>query len=326
MKMTRIVNIACILFLALWFSRSFLLSKIEPWEIGVRQSVVGGIDEEDFGLGYHVAVPLVHSFHRLPATLQFLDYNNEPGADAPRLEVRTKENNIIFVDVSIPWRIKRGTAWQIIKRGENLDYRNKVRSTATGVLREGLAVMSSSDVQDSAKRVETAQSILPKLNQALLRYNVEAVSVLIRAIQFRPEYEQKLQNKQYFVVQGRLDEAKRQQSVAIQETDTIEKTIQQDINLKREEWNAKIEALKTEYEIEVAKLEAAAVKYDRQRRASADALFARAKAEGDLAEAKAEALAEAQAKRKTLAEDQELWPRSRQVVEGLEAARDCETK
>jgi regulator of protease activity HflC (stomatin/prohibitin superfamily) len=152
--------------------------------------------------------------------------------------------------------------------------------------------MSNSDVQIADERQRAADEILPKLNEALARYHVEATGVLIRAIQFRPEYESKLQNKQYFVVQGRLDEAKRQESVAITETDTLEQTIQKDINLKREEWNAKIEALKTEYEVQIAKVEAEAIGYDRKRRSEADALYATAKAEGDLAEAKAEALGE----------------------------------
>jgi regulator of protease activity HflC (stomatin/prohibitin superfamily) len=287
----RIVNIVCAAFLLLWFAPKFVLTKVDPWEIGVRQSVFGGVAEEDFGLGYHFAVTGVHRFHRLPATVRFLDFNNEGDAEASSLEVRTKENNIIFVDVTVPWRIKRGEAWRIVREGL-VDYEAKVVSTATGMLREGLAVMSNSDVQIADERQRAADEILPKLNEALARYHVEATGVLIRAIQFRPEYESKLQNKQYFVVQGRLDEAKRQESVAITETDTLEQTIQKDINLKREEWNAKIEALKTEYEVQIAKVEAEAIGYDRKRRSEADALYATAKAKGDLAEAKAEALGE----------------------------------
>ena len=204
--------------------------------------------------------------------------------------MRTKENNQIFVDVSIPWRIRDGQAWRIVREG--LDYESKVLSTATGVLREGLAAMDSSDVQDPIKREKTAKDILPALNEALARYHITAEAVLIRAIEFRQEYEDKLQNKQLFAVQGRLDEARRLESVAVQGTDTLEKTIQKDINLKREEWNAKIEQLKTKWELEIATLEAEAVEYDRRRRSEADAFYAESKASGDLAEAKAEALGE----------------------------------
>ncbi len=288
--MSRIVNLACAVFIVLWMLPGLFLTKIDPWELGVRQSVFGGVYEADYGLGYHFAITGIHRFHRLPATTRFLNYNDDPGAEASALEVRTKENNIIFVDISVPWHIKDGEAWQIVREGIDVDA--KIVSTTTGVLREGLAALSSADVQVAEQRIATEEAILPLLNEQLARYHVEAEAVMVRAIRFRREYEAKLQNKQYYVVQGRLDEAKRLESVAVQETDTIEKTIQKDINLKREEWNAKIESLKTEYEVQIATLQAEAVKYDRQRRAEADAIYSEATSEGDLAEAKAEALGE----------------------------------
>lgn len=288
--MWRIINLIAAAFLAMWLAPKFFITHIEPWEIGVRQSVIGGVVEEDFQLGYHLSIVGLHRFHRLPRTIQFLDFSSEPGAEHGSLEVRTKENNIIFVDVSIPWRIKEGEAWRIVREG--LDYEGKAISTAVGILREELAGLSNADVQITEKRLESAKNALPRLNEQLARYHVEGLDVLIRQITFRDQYEEKLQNKQYFVVQGRLDEAKRQESVAVQETDTLEKGIQKDINLKREEWNAKIEELKTKYELEIAALEAEAVLYERKRRSEADATYATMTAEGDLAEAKAEALGE----------------------------------
>lgn len=286
----RVIRIASIAYLAIWLLPKLILTRVEPWEIGVRQSLLGGISEQDFGLGYHFSLVGLHKFHHLPRTLRYLDYNDGPGAEAPALEVRTKENNVLFVDVTVPWKIKDGAAWRIIREGFVDSYADKVRSTATGVLLEGIAAMSNTDVQQADQRQKTAAAILPKLNAALEQYHVVAEHVVIRSIRFRDEYEQKLQNKQYFVVQGKLDEANRQESVAVQETDTFEQGIQKQINLKREEWNAKIEGVKTQYEVQIAEIQAQAVTYDRKRRSEADALFATAKAEGDLAEAKAEAL------------------------------------
>ncbi len=286
----RVARIVAIAYLAVWLLPKVLLTRVEPWELGVRQSLLGGISEEDFGLGYHLSIVGLHKFHHLPRTLRYLDYNDGPGAEAPALEVRTKENNVLFVDVTVPWKIKDGSAWRIIREGFADSYADKVRSTATGVLLEGIAAMSNTDVQQADQRQKTAATILPKLNAALEQYHVVAEHVVIRSIRFRDEYEQKLQNKQYFVVQGRLDEAKRQESVAVQETDTFEQGIQKQINLKREEWNAKIEGVKTQYEVQIAEIQAKAVTYDRKRRSEADAFYSTAEAEGDLAEAKAEAL------------------------------------
>jgi len=58
---------------------------------------------------------------------------------------------------------------------------------------------------------------------------------IIRSIRFRPEYEQKLQNKQFYIVNGKLDGAMEKVSVARQKTDTLEKTIEKDVALKTEE-------------------------------------------------------------------------------------------
>lgn len=290
--MRRLINILCVLFLLAWLIPKFFLIRIEPWEIGVRRSLTGGIAERDFGVGYQFRIPFFHSFYRLPRTLQYLDYSSEGGADAEALEIRTSGNNVIFVDVSIPWHIKEGGAWMIIREGFGDSYPEKVRSSATGILRETLADLTNLDIQDTDKRQATAASILPKLNEELSIYHIEADHVVIRAIRFRQEYEQKLQDKQFFSVQGRLDEAKRKQSVAVQETDTLEKGIDKEIALKREEWNRRIEELRTKFELEIAEFQAQAVQYERKRTSEADAIFAELKAEGDLAEAKAEALGE----------------------------------
>ncbi len=289
--MRKFINIICITFLVIWLLPKFFMVSIPAWEIGVRRSLISGIHEEDLGLGYHLRVPFFHSYYNLPKTLQFLDYSNEdPDAEAGSLEIRTSGNNIIYVDVTIPWRIKEGEAWQIIREGFVDSYADKVASTCTGILRETLAAMSTTDIYQTDKRVTNSQAILPKLNQALAQYHVVADNVIIRNIAFRPEYEQKLQDKQFFVVQGRLDEAKKRESEAIQETDTFEKSIQKDINVKREEWNGRIEDLKTKYELEIAAINAEALQYNAEKRSAADAAYAEAKAVGDLAEAQAEAL------------------------------------
>ena len=288
----RIIELLCVLFLITWLVPKFFFIQVQPWEIGVRRSLTGGIGERDYGLGYQFRIPFFHSFYRLPRTLQYLDYSNIGDAEAGALEIRTSGNNVIFVDVSIPWRIIEGEAWQIIREGFGDSYPEKVRSTSTGILRETLAELTNLDIQETDKRQATASDILPKLNQQLARYHIKADHVVIRAIRFREEYERKLQDKQYYSVQGRLDEAKRQQSVAVQETDTLEKTIDKEIALKREEWNRQIEEAKTKYELQIAAFEAQAVQYDRKRRSEGDAIYSELKAEGDLAEAKAEALGE----------------------------------
>ncbi len=112
--MKLLIKTVCVSFLVLWLLPKFAVVHIEPWEIGVRRSLTGGIDEEDFGLGYHLSIPLQHSYYRLPKTVQYLDYTAD-SAGRGALELRTKENNVIFVDVTLPWRIIDGEGLRIVR-------------------------------------------------------------------------------------------------------------------------------------------------------------------------------------------------------------------
>ena len=285
--MKRILNIVSLIILALFLMPSMCMERIEPGQIGVRRSLEGGVAEQDFGPGYHLSLPLWHGWYQLDGTMHYLEYSSNANT---ALDVRTKENNIIFIDVTIPYRIIEGSAWRIVREGYVDSYDDKVKSMATGLLRETLADMSSLDVQQPEKRRAAVAKALPALNKSLSQYHIEATHVVLRSIRFRPQYETKLQNKQFYVVQGRLDGARQAELAAKQTTETYEKGIVKDIAVKREEWNSKIESLKSKFELAIATVEAEAIRYDRGRRAEADATFAKMQAEGDLAETKAEAL------------------------------------
>ncbi len=285
--MKRVLNIVAALVLFIFLAPSMCMERIGPGRIGVRRSLEGGVAEHDFTVGYHISVPMWHSWYQLDGTVHYLEYNTSQNT---ALDVRTKENNVIFIDLTIPYRIIDGEAWRIVREGFVESYEDKVKSTATGILREALAELSSLDVQQPEKRVAAANKALPTLNKALEQYHVAATHVVIRSIGFREQYESKLQNKQYYIVQGRLDEARQRELAAKQETETLEKVIVKDIALKREEWNKQIEEMKSRFELEIATIEAESTRYERARRAAADAAFSEHKAEGDLAEAMASAL------------------------------------
>jgi regulator of protease activity HflC (stomatin/prohibitin superfamily) len=283
----RIINFVSLAVIVIFLLPGMCFDRIEPGFIGVRRSLEGGVAEEDFHAGYHVSLPLWHSWYQIDGTLYYLEFTEDNNS---ALDVRTKDNNIIFIDVAIPYRIQDGKAWMIVREGFADSYEDKAKSTAAGVLREQLAAFSNIDVQKPEVRQQAADGALPALNKALEQYHLVATHVVIRSIRFRQQYEDQLQNKQFFIVQGRLDEARQRESVARQETDTLEKTIEKDIAVKREEWNKKIEELKSTYQLQISGVEAETTRYTRNRRADADAAFAQLKAEGDLAETQAEAL------------------------------------
>lgn len=286
----KVLNIIAGCILLVFILPGACFERIEPGKIGVRRSLEGGVSEQDFEAGYHVSLPLWHSWYQLDGTLHYIEFNE--GNDNGALDLRTSDKNTINIDLSVPYRIRSGEGWRIVREGYADNYSHMVKSTLSGLLREQLAQFTTSDVQDPTVRQRVADSTLPKLNEALAQYHVQATHIVIRSIRFPSQYEEKLQNKQFFIIQGQLDAAKERELAAKQETETLEKVIVKDIAVKREEWNRKIEEAKSTFELEISAINAEATRYSRQRRADADAMFDTLKAEGDLAEVKAEALGE----------------------------------
>jgi regulator of protease activity HflC (stomatin/prohibitin superfamily) len=287
--MKKLLNfqVLAVLVILAWFLPNVASTYIEPDEIGVRRSLLSGVEAGDLQQGRAVALPMFHTIYRLPSTLHYQQY-----LDNSALNLRTRENNVIDVDVTVIYEIRPGEAHGIVEEGFLANYDEKAASVTQGFLREHLAHMSNQDVQVPAKRVEIAATAVEPLNLLLSQYHLQVIEdgVAIRAIRFRSEYEQKLQDKQLYQVQARLDEAKGKESEARTLTDTDEKAIDRDVKLEVEIWNAKIEEAKSEFEIAIADINAEALKYDRRTRSEADALCSEAIAEGKLAEAKAEAL------------------------------------
>jgi regulator of protease activity HflC (stomatin/prohibitin superfamily) len=287
--MKKILNLQVLALLVIlaWFLPNVASTYIQPDEIGVRRSLLSGVADKDLDQGRALAIPMIHTIYRLPSVLHYQQYL----ADSA-LSLRTRENNVIDVDVTIIYEIVPGEGHLIVEEGFLDNYDEKAASVTQGLLREHLAQLTNQDVQVPARRVEVAESAVEPLNELLSQYHLRVTrdGVAIRAIRFRAEYEQKLQDKQLYAVQARLDEAKGKESEARTLTDTDEKGIDRDVKLEVEVWNAKIEEAKTEFEIAIADINADALKYNQKKRSEADAFCSEAEAEGKLAEAKAEAL------------------------------------
>lgn len=195
------------------------LSQVPPGEVGVRQSAASGVYQEDLAPGFHWRVPAVHKVITLPRGYFFLDYaaDGESGA----LSIRTRDNNTVVIDVTVPVRIKRGEANQIVRAGNHAKdgaryrYQRLAAETTVSVLREELASLASAGWYSTDKRLEFSDKALAMLNQELGELHLEAQSVLIRAITFRDEYERQLTQIQLNEQNKLLDQAR--QKVASQQ-------------------------------------------------------------------------------------------------------------
>ncbi|HEX2731845.1 MAG TPA: SPFH domain-containing protein [Polyangiaceae bacterium] len=247
----RVARYVVLGFLAAIALRSVALTDVEVGFVGVRYNNALGLQKEDLEPGYHVEVPGMHRVWRLPSSYLFITYG---GSDV--LSVRTKDNNTVNVDVSIPYRIKQGEAWQIMDAGNHLPdgdgryrFQRFAEQTATDVLRAHLAQLRSEDFYHTDRRLEVAAQTLIVLNEKLAPYHLEANTVLMRAAYFRDEYETQLAQIQFNEQQKLLDGAK--QAVANRQQ-SLDNFVQQSnalVSAKEQDWGKKIAQLDRAYQV-----------------------------------------------------------------------------
>lgn len=210
MKLARAVALITI---AMWLVPKTCTTTIGPDRIGVRQSNLSGVSDTDLEPGWAFAIPGLHSIISLPRRYEYLDYTGDTAPGQP-LQIRTKDNNIVLLDVSVPYRIRPGEAWQVVQTGnhqidanERYRFQRLAEETTVSVLRDQLAELTSSDFYSTDRRLGVSATTLEVLNEKLAELHLEASGVLIRQVQFRPEYEQQLQQIQLNEQKKLLDAA-----------------------------------------------------------------------------------------------------------------------
>ncbi|MFV8754041.1 SPFH domain-containing protein [Nannocystaceae bacterium ST9] len=238
-------------FLALLVLRGLVIDNIELGHVGVRRSNVGGVVEQDLEPGWRLEIVGLHKIVELPSTYQFLEFT---GADA--LEIRTKDNNIVKLDISVPYRIAPGHAYEIVEAGNHVEdgsggyrFQRLTRETTIGVLREHLADLQSSDFYDTDRRAKVATRTLELLNERLEPLHVEANAILIRSVFFPPAYEQQLMQIQLNAQNKLLDGARKQVADKQQELDNYQQRTKALSSSRAQSWKAKLARIDRGYQV-----------------------------------------------------------------------------
>jgi regulator of protease activity HflC (stomatin/prohibitin superfamily) len=283
---------------------SFILFvRIEPSEIGVRQSMWGdsGVGNEDFTAGFHLGISQVHKWHRLDRRTHFLTFSQEESQsgysrlyqnaqEAPPLEIRTRDNNPVSVDVTVTYRIIEGEGHMIVSEGQKTNYRERVASKVRGVLREELSRLVPSEFVNTETRLTLVTEILPILQTSLAEYHVVPEALLIRAVRFLETYEAKLQETQLTSQLTERARAKSKVEAAEMATGTISKETEALEKKTIAEWDKKLQEASSNNDVLIAQILAEANIYDNKTRPGADATYESLVADGQLAVDKAEAL------------------------------------
>ncbi|MCB9566271.1 MAG: hypothetical protein H6710_03485 [Myxococcales bacterium] len=252
--MERIAKLICVTALLLFLAPNCSVTTVPLGFIGVRSSQISGVLEEDLAPGWHLDLPFFHRTTLLPSSFQFLDYIDDETSEA--LLIRTRDNNNVHVDVTVPYRIIPGQGHSIMKEGNavatgdgGFRFQRLAADTTVSVLREELAVLTSADFYNTDLRLKVAGDTLTRLNESLAPLHLEAESVLIRSVTFRPEYEQQLQaiqlNEQNKLLDGAREKVAKQQQLL----DNYELETNALVASKQQEWVKKQADLERAYQV-----------------------------------------------------------------------------
>ena len=227
------------------------VTAVEAGSVGVRYNNAMGVHQHDLEPGYHLELMGLQRVYRLPTNYLLINYE---GSDS--FSVRTKDNNTILLEVSIPYRIKPGQAWKVMDAGNHLDtgdgkyrFQRFAEQTATGVLREHLAELQSEDFYNTTRRLAVTGEALKVLNKQLDAYHLEALTILVRATYFREEYENQLARIQLNEQQKLLDGAKRAVAQRQQDLDNFEQQSNAMVSAKEQDWAERIAELDRAYQV-----------------------------------------------------------------------------
>lgn len=242
--------------LALWLFPLLFTLHVEPTEIGVRQSATSGVLDQDLGPGWHWRIPGLHKLIILPSSYFMLEYATDNPGPQKALVVRTKDNNTVELDVTVPVRIKPGHAHALVGSGNHVKdpdgrfrYQRLAEETAISVLREELATLDSVGFYSTERRLAASESALKLLNMQLEPMHLEAVSVLVRSVTFRAEYERQLQQIQ-LNEQNKLLDLATQKLAGVQQTlDNYVQGTSAQISARTQEWVKRQAELERAYQV-----------------------------------------------------------------------------
>ena len=252
----RVSKVIVIATLLLWLVPLIFTARVEPSEVGVRQSATSGVLESDLSPGWHWRLPGVHKLIVLPASYFMLDYTNDDKGPQKPLTIRTKDNNTVELDVSVPMRIKPGEAFEVVKTGNHVKdpdgrfrYQRLAEETATSVLREEMASLDSVGFYSTDRRLAAQAKALEMLNKQLLPMHVEAQAVLVRAVTFRPEYEKQLQQIQLNEQNKLLDAAAQRLAGEQQKLDNYTQGTAAQVSSHTQDWVKRVAELERAYQV-----------------------------------------------------------------------------
>ena len=326
MKTIRAIAFLIVLgIVGLWVAVKMLTIDIHVGTVGVRTqqyAVFGakGVVTKDFGPGWHRDLGPVDSWTLFDSTVQTLEMTRDPGRGDMEgrddVQVQSADGYTVSVDVTVKYRIQHDMAHRLYQdTGSGSKYKAIVRNEAQQACMGLFGQMKTEDFYNPEIRRDKAEKVTALLEESLQDNFVEVIDVLIRNVQFDPDYEEKIRRKKLADQEVELNISMAKAEEMRGKTQVIEAETVRLVKIITKEKEAELITMEATTDREVAEIRAEAERFATEKQADADLIRAENEAEGELLVKKAEA------------EGEELRNRAMMGVGGstivaLEAARN----
>jgi len=300
MKYIKIASIVIILaVISFWILLNTTVIFVPVGKVGVmtkEYAITGerGVVKEDFMPGWHWNVGPLHSWTLFDTTVQALEmtrnvnYGDRKGRDD--VEVQSADGYAVSVDVTVKYRILKGSAYKLYQNtGSGIKYKTIVRTEAKDACIAQFGEMETEDFYDPAKRREKAIQVQEKLQETLVDNYVQVVDVLIKNVQFDPEYEKKIQRKKLADQEVQLNISMAKAEGMSGKTQVIVAETAKMLAIIKQEQIAELIRMEALANRQITKIKADYESFATKKNADADLLAAQNDAKGQLLIKKAEA-------------------------------------
>jgi len=294
---------------------AMFLVKLEPGQVGVRTqqyAVLGkkGVQEKDFGPGWHRNLPMLDSWNIFDSTVQTTEFTTDaerqenkaryslfrvtpstlPPTGPERIELKLKDGYTIKLDVTVKYRPKTGEVYELYKDFNTEDrYKGIVRDQVQNTLRNVFGTMRTEEFYQPEVRREKTERVESQLHGELDRNHIELIALLVRDISFDASYERKILDKKLADQDVELNKSRALAEEKRGETNKIAAETEAMVRVIEEEKKAEQLRLKAETDKQVATIRAEAQFQVSQLRADADLYAQELMAKGQLLEKEAQA-------------------------------------
>ncbi len=253
-----------------------------------------GVVQQDFGPGWHRDLGPIDSWVLFDSTVQVLEMTRDPKRGSVRgrddVQVQSADGYAVSVDVTVKYRIMTGKAYKLYQdTGSGIKYKTIVRNEAQQASMGLFGQMKTEDFYNPQERREKAREAKGLLEESLTDNFTEVIDVLIRNVQFDPEYENKIRRKKLADQEVELNKSMARAAQMQGKTQVIEAETQKLVRIIRKEKEAELIRMQAETDREITKIKADYDKYATEKEADADLIAAQKGAEGQLLVKKSEA-------------------------------------